>query len=356
MVPGQSSSQGTAVQWAELGRRQAAAGGIAGRSRAGPGREEARAPLAGIRLGSESARFTPGSVRQTPPGRAPGRAAVLRARRGRCCQRSFPGSKRAGSHRESYFRRRAAGAAVDPAGEGLGPEQARPVPRPLIAPSRCPSLASPCRARGRRDAVPARLPEDHLRVPAAGGCDSELPGDPGPGAAGAPGRVTRSLSAGRDRSDLAVFTFNCHYQRGRKRGICVPTVQIRDRAGPESRGLECEPPRAGGAGRLHRVHGPLESGRRRGLRLSAHPVATTPGVAKEQGGIYGGLNFSPQCQNELSAAELALYTDRNRSLGEPAGKGSASASFRVMSGRQTRPLAFLMLTARGERLTVMEST
>lgn len=46
-------------------------------------------------------------------------------------------------------------------------------------------------ARG--DAVPARLPEDHLRVPAAGGCDSGLPGDPGPRAAGVSGPVSRPL-------------------------------------------------------------------------------------------------------------------------------------------------------------------
>lgn len=45
--------------------------------------------------------------------------------------------------------------------------------------------------RGRRHAVPARLPQDHLRVPAPGGRHPGRPGHPGSGAAGAPGRVSR---------------------------------------------------------------------------------------------------------------------------------------------------------------------
>lgn len=103
----------------------------------------------------------------------------------------------AGRKCEGHFRRGERGGRW---GAGAGPAEARSSPRPhgraLSASRPRPKVRLSCRAPGRRDAVPARLPEDHLRVPAAGGCDSGLPGDPGPRAAGAPGRVTSFLGAG----------------------------------------------------------------------------------------------------------------------------------------------------------------
>lgn len=184
---------------------------------AGPGRQGTGPPRAGIRLGCRSAPCSPPG----PPPRHPQLARPVAPRssqpaEGAVVPRSL---SRAGAGRkfQCYFRRGAVGWAVQLAGEGTGPAVAK-LGRdrgPRNVPNRRLGLGGRC---GRRNAVPARLPEDYLRVPAASGCDSGLLGHPGPRAAGAPGRVTRSLPA----SDPELHPFHCHYKHGGARRAVSP--------------------------------------------------------------------------------------------------------------------------------------
>lgn len=207
---------GVLAQWAELGRRPAAAGGIAGRSRAGQARDGPSKGWdpAGLQVRTlQSPRAAP---RDTPKLARPVAPRSSQPTEGAVVPRSL---SRAGAGRkfQCYFRRGAVGWAVQLAGEGTGPAVAKPGRDrgPRNVPNRRLGLDGRC---GRRNAVPARLPEDYLRVPAASGCDSGLLGHPGPRAAGAPGRVTRSLPA----SDPELHPFHCHYKHGGARRAVSP--------------------------------------------------------------------------------------------------------------------------------------
>lgn len=206
--------------------------GSQGPSRVAPGgkrRGGAGVPRAGIGFGGGSAPSTPPRRPPDTPGSRSQTPAVLRACRGRCRRRSLSGAGAGQKSVRGSFPARSCGCGGGPGKRGgwtsRGPQQARPAApgraRLLCRPRR--KVRPPCRARGRRDAVPARLPEDHLRVPATGGCDSGLPGDSGPRAAGAPGRVTRSLPpAYRGRCDLSLLAFSCHCERGGERVSVTP--------------------------------------------------------------------------------------------------------------------------------------
>lgn len=299
-APGSSHCIGWAVQWAELGRRPAAAGGIAGRSRAGPGRERAGAPLAGIGLGGRSAPFTP---RVCPPDTSSSRSGARRGPPSPQGALSPPLVSGADTGRKSVRQSlpaRSSGCGGGPGGRWgwTSTGQARPAASNRVPSASRPrrKVRPPCCVPGRRNAVPARLPEDHLRVPAAGGCDSRLPGDPGPRAAGAPGWVTRSLPAGRGRSDLALLlsvTTN-----GAGRGVSVSQKRPAEAAVAR---LRVRAPRAGPSPAPCRVQGARASAGRAGGRRRRASVPTLcpvrcppPGVAKELGGIYEGLNFYPR--------------------------------------------------------------
>lgn len=194
--------QGRGRATGELGRRPAAAGGIAGAEQGRAGREEEG--WGGRASGWDQVWRRVRALHSPAPPAGHARLALPDAGGPPCLQGALPPplsfrgrrgpevSARVISGAELRVRRRTRQA------RGLDPQQARPAApgraRLLCRPRR--KVRPPCRARGRRDAVPARLPEDHLRVPATGGCDSGLPGDSGPRAAGAPGRVTRSLPPG----------------------------------------------------------------------------------------------------------------------------------------------------------------
>lgn len=133
---------GVLAQWAELGRRPAAAGGIAGRSRAGQARDGPSKGWdpAGLQV---RALQSPRAAPQTPPVGAPSRAAVLPARRGRCRPPlSFPG--RSGPEVPVLLPARSSwlGGAVGRRGDWTSSGQAWPRPRP---PERAQSASRPRR-------------------------------------------------------------------------------------------------------------------------------------------------------------------------------------------------------------------
>lgn len=208
---------GVLAQWAELGRRPAAAGGIAGRSRAGQARDGPSKGWDPAGLQVRDLQY-PRAAPQTPAAGAPSRAAVLPARRGRCRPPlSFPG--RSGPEVAVLLPARSSwlGGAVGRRGDWTSSGQAWPRPRP---PERAQSASRP-RRKVRPPQCRSCTASGGLSssIPAASGCDSGLLGHPGPRAAGAPGRVTRSVPA----SDPELHPFHCHYKHsGARRAVSPP--------------------------------------------------------------------------------------------------------------------------------------